>query len=527
MTKGYVSLILHSHLPYVRHPEINEAMEERWLFEAINECYIPIIDVYDRLLDDGIKFKVTMSITPPLMAMLEDEYLNERYMKYLHKSIELAKKELERTAEDKSLNEVSKFYVDRFEGLKKTYEKYDRRLMNAFRKFDKLGVLEVITCSATHGLLPLLAVNPETVKAQLAIGVEYYKEVMGHAPKGIWLPECAYTYSLDPILKELGIQFFIAESTSIANASPRPKYSTAAPIATQNGVAAFGRDVEAGHQVWSSFLGYPGDANYREFYRDIGYELPMDYIKDYVVPSGIRIDTGIKYYKITGNTENKEYYVRENALERVKTHASHFAHSRNEQIKGLSYHMDKPPIITCPYDTELYGHWWFEGPDFLDGFIRNAADSWTEFELTTPKEYIEMYPVTQCASPSPASWGENGNFSVWLNGGNDWIYKELHEAAESMIRLANSFDEPNELEKRALAQAARELVLAESSDWPFIIKHNTTVQYAVKRVNTHLERFKELYNCLTKNRLEEKFIKEMEDIDNIFPNIDYTLYRNN
>lgn len=525
MIKGYVSMVLHSHMPFIRHPEYEEALEERWVFEAMTECYLPLIEIYDNLLKDNIKFRMTMSITPPLMTMLQDDYLKEQYLRFLNNSIELSEKELVRTKNNQQLNKLAKFYYDRFNNLLAIYKKYDCNLMNAFKKFDKLGVLEIITCSATHGLLPLLMINPETVKAQLITAVESYTECIGHKPKGIWLPECAYTYSLDSLLKEVGIKYFISESIATLNASPKPIYGTAAPISTPNGICTFSRDEESSKQVWSNFMGYPGDFSYREFYRDIGYELPMEYIAPYIHKDGIRLDTGLKYYKITGKSDYKEYYNREDAMATIRNQGSHFASCRSNQIEELSQYMNKPPIITCPYDTELFGHWWFEGPDFINEFIRKSAEDWTSYELITPSEYLEQNPIVQCASPCPSTWGENADFSVWLNPSNDWIYKDLHRAAELMIRLANTYTEPNELQKRALNQAARELMLAESSDWPFIIKNNTTVNYAIRRINSHIDRFNQLYDDITKNSIDMKRVSQFEELDNIFPNIDYTLYR--
>lgn len=525
MTKGYVSIVLHSHMPFVRHPEIEDAMEERWLFEAMSECYIPLIKAFDNLVNDKINFKITMNISPTLMSMLEDEYLNKRYIEYLKNSIELSEKEVKRTEQDEKLNNLSMFYNERFNEILKVYESYDCRLMNAFKKFDKIGCLEIITCAATHGLLPLLMVNPETVRAQIATGVQSYIDCIGHAPQGIWIPECAYTYNLDPILKEFGLKYFISESTGVLNSSPKPRYGTYAPIATPNGVATFGRDMESSCQVWSNFMGYPGDYNYREFYKDIGYEMPLDYIKPYINKDGIRLDTGIKYYRITGKTDNKEYYDRENALNKAKDHGEHFSSCRSKQINDLSENMDQPPIILCPYDTELFGHWWFEGPEFIENFIRSSSKSDCNYELTSPASYLKKYPIVQCCSPSPSSWGENGDFSVWINPSNDWIYRDLHKCAEKMIRLANTYLNPTEIQKRILNQAARELMLAESSDWPFIIKNNTTVQYAVKRVNSHVERFNKLYENITKDAIDMKYLNTLEKLDKIFENINYKIYK--
>lgn len=525
MNKGYVSLVLHSHMPFVRHPEVEDSLEERWLFEAISECYIPLIQVFDSLIRDNINFKITMSITPPLMAMLQDDYLNKRYLQYLNNSIELSVKEIIRTKNDNALNKLAHFYNERFNNILNTYKDYDNRIMNAFKKFSKLGNLEIITCSATHAILPLLTINPETIKAQIATAVESYRNCIGHDPEGIWLPECAYTNSLDDILKEFGIKYFISESKAVINSSPRAKYGTYAPISTPNGVCTFGRDMESSKQVWSSYMGYPGDYDYREFYRDIGYEEPMEYIAPYINQSGIRIDTGIKYHRITGKTDIKEYYNRENAVNKFKEHAAHFARERDKQISCASENMDVPPIILCPYDTELYGHWWFEGPDFINEFIRVSVQESQNYELITPGEYLKINPKVQCCNPSPSSWGENSDFSVWLNPSNHWIYRELHKCERDMVRLANTYKKASKLQRKALNQAARELMLAESSDWPFIIKNNTTTQYATRRLNTHIERFSKLYECITKDYIDVTYLNSIESLDNIFPDIDYKVYR--
>lgn len=524
MKKGYVSLILHSHMPFVRHPELEDALEERWLFEAMSECYIPLINVYDNLIKDNIKFKITMSITPPLMSMLEDEYVNKRYLNYLLQSIELSEKEISRTKHDNEVNKLARFYNNRFKNILKIYKSYDERIMNAFKKFDKLGNLEILTCSATHALLPLLTINPETIKAQIATAVESYTKYIGHAPRGIWLPECAYTYELDDVLKKYGIKYFISESTAVLDSVPKPKYGTYTPIKTSNDIYVFGRDIESSQQVWSSFRGYPGDYNYREFYRDIGYEAPMEYIAPYINRSGIRIDTGIKYHKITGKTEDKLYYNRDEAMKKIKNHAGHFADTRNKQLEQISANMDVNPIIVCPYDTELYGHWWFEGPNFIDEFIRMSAEEWTKYKLITPWDYLKKNSKIQLAKPNPSSWGANNDFSVWLNQSNHWIYRYIHKCERKMTQLSNTYKDPSEILKRALNQAARELMLAESSDWPFIINNNTTVEYAVKRIKSHINRFNKIYDDISKNTIDVDWLKNIENLDNIFPDIDYAVY---
>jgi len=524
--KGDVSIVLHSHMPFIRHPEVVDSIEERWLFEAMAECYLPLIQVYDSLIKDRISFKITMSITPTLMNMLQDNYLNERFNEYISKALELSEKEIKKNKENKDLYELSCFYNQRFKEMIKIYNSYDKNIMNAFKKFAKLGVLDIITSSATHAFLPLLSLNPEAIKAQISIGVKSYIRTMGQAPKGIWLPECAYSKNIDEILKEFDIKFFISEDKAIINANPRPLYGTYKPIATENGICVFGRDMDSSTQVWSSVTGYPGDYSYREFYRDLGYDAPIEYINPYINKGGIRVDTGIKYYKITGKTDKKEYYNREEAMRKVKIHARHFAKERCKQIEKASIDIKDRPIIVTPYDTELYGHWWFEGPDFINEFIRVSSEEWTNYELTTPWKYLLENKYVQCSEPASSSWGENSDYSVWLSKSNHWIYRELHRAERNMIKLANTYKNPTEIERRALNQLARELLLAEASDWPFIIKNGTSVEYAVNRVNSHLERFNNLYDSITKALMDESYLINLEKIDNLFSDLDYRVYSN-
>ena len=272
-TLGYVSFILHAHLPFIHHPESEDYLEEQWLYEAISETYIPLLTNFEMLVNEKVDFRITMSVTPPLLYMLDNKLLQNRYIKYLEKHIELAKKEIERTTYDKRVNDLSKYYFERYSNdLKLFRDKYNCNLIQAFKYFQDIGVLEIITCGATHGYFPILYTTEQTVKAQIAVGVQTYEKYFGRKPKGIWLPECGYVPEADKYLKEFGIDFIIMESHGILYADPAPVFGTFAPIVSPNGVIAFGRDIESSRQVWSSINGYPGDFNYREFYRDIGYE---------------------------------------------------------------------------------------------------------------------------------------------------------------------------------------------------------------------------------------------------------------
>jgi len=466
-----------------------------------------------------------MSLTPTLIAMLTDPLLQHRYVRHITKLIELAEKEIVRTKDQPEFNPIAHMYRDIFRNARYVFEeKYGRNLVTAFKKFQDLGKLEIITCGATHGFLPLM-LNPNAVRAQIQVAVEQHTKHLGRPPRGIWLPECGYFEGLDGFLKEAGIRYFFTDSHGVFHASPRPKYGVYAPIYTKTGVAAFGRDIESSKQVWSSVEGYPGDYNYREFYRDVGFDLDYDYVRPYLPADGVRVNLGIKYFKITGKSNHKDPYVRQWALDRAADQAANFMFNREKQIEWLTgIVQDRKPIIVAPYDAELYGHWWFEGPDWINFLMRKMAFDQKTIKLTTPMEYLAGNPANQVATPSLSSWGFKGYAEVWLNGTNDWIYRHLHTAADRMVELARQFPDADGLLRRALNQAARELLLAQSSDWAFIMKTGSHVEYAVKRTQDHVLRFTRLYDDIRANRIDESWLSDIEYKDNLFPDINYRVY---
>ena len=526
-TKGYVSFILHAHLPFIHHPESEDYLEEEWLYEAISETYIPLLLNFQKLEEEKVDFRLTMSITPPLLSMLDNKLLQKRYIKYLKKHIELCEKEVVRTASNDRVNSLSKYYLERYSNdLHLFKEIYKCNLIEAFKHFQDIGVLEIITCGATHGYFPILYVNENTVKAQIAVGVQTYEKYFGKKPRGIWLPECGYVPEADKYLKQFGIEYIITESHGILYADPTPIYATFAPIVSPNGIIAFGRDIESSKQVWSSICGYPGDFNYREFYRDIGYDADYDYIKPYIAKNGARVNTGIKYHRITSKGDFKDYYNLQWAKDSAEKQAGHFFDSRVNQIEELSNIMkDTPPIVLCPYDAELFGHWWYEGPYWLYVLFKKIYYDNSNFKLITPSEYIDTFPNMQISTPCISSWGANGYSEVWLNHTNDYVHKHLHIAGDRMVELAHLFpNQKNGLKKKALNQCARELLLAQSSDWLFIITNGTMVDYAKKRIKDHIGRFTKLYEQIKSDNIDEEFLKNISKQDCIFPDIDYMIY---
>ncbi|WP_017294757.1 glycoside hydrolase family 57 protein [Geminocystis herdmanii] len=527
MALGYLALVLHAHLPFVRHPESDYVLEEEWLYEAITETYIPLLQVFEGLKRDGVDFKITMSMTPPLVSMLKDKLLQEKYSEHLEKLQELVEKEIEFNEHNGHIKYLAEYYAQEFSETRQVWEKYKGDLVGAFKKFQDSNNLEIITCGATHGYLPLMKMYPQAVWAQIEVACQSYEENFGIRPRGIWLPECAYYEGLERMLADAGLRYFLTDGHGLLYARPRPRFGTYAPIFTETGVAVFGRDHESSQQVWSSEVGYPGDPVYREFYKDLGWEADYDYIKPYIMPNGQRKNVGVKYHKITSRQaglSDKALYDPYWAREKAAEHAGNFLYNRVQQVQHLAGMMQREPIIVSPYDAELYGHWWYEGPQFIDFLFRKAWFDQDSMYMIHLADYLKGHPTQQVAIPSQSSWGYKGFHEYWLNHTNAWVYPHLHKAAEKMIHLSTKEPE-DELQLRALNQAARELLLAQSSDWAFIMRTGTMVPYAVRRTKSHLLRLNKLYDDIWAEQVDSGWLEKVEKIDNIFPNIDYRVYR--
>lgn len=521
MPQGYLSIFLHGHLPFVRNTKIKDSLEERWLFEAITECYVPLLQVFDKLTLGGVAFRITFSLSPTLISMLVDDLLRERYLTYIDNLINLAHRETQRTRHNQQENHLAYFYLDRLLSVREYYYKCQGNLLLPFKRLSEEGRLELVTTGATHGYLPLMS-NDIARRAQVEAGLSTFVSCLGLVPAGFWLPECGFVVGVDAILKEAGLKYFLVDGRGLQGGVPAPINGTCAPVITPAGVYAFGRDMQSSSQVWDRNIGYPGDGLYREFYRDIGYDLELDYLGD-CLPGGIRVDTGLKYYRITGSHGPKELYHPASAKALTAKHAVDFINARKNYFGRVNVEMDRPPLAVAPYDAELFGHWWFEGPHWLENVILKTASD-KDIKLISPSDYIEMHPNCQQSALPMSSWGEGGYSYVWLNPDNDWIYPHQHRAEAKMSELADLNPSAENLTARALNQAAVQLLLAQSSDWAFIMKERTVTSYAAARVTEHLSSFNLLSEMVETGTVDEAFLGQLKERDNIFEGIDYRLY---
>ncbi len=520
MRTGCLAIVLHAHLPFVRHPEHERFLEETWLHEAVVECYLPLLLMFEGWGRDRLPARLSLSLSPTLGAMLADPLLKQRCRRHLDALIDLAGAEVVRHHWDAARQKIAQFYHDRLSSLRRAYEERGGDLLGGFGRLQVSGQLDLLTCSATHAVLPLHRSHPGSIRAQIRAACRQHQQWFGAPPRGFWLPECAYAPELDEHLAEAGVRWFVVETHGLLQARPRPRYGVFAPVITPSGLAAFGRDPSCARQVWSRQAGYPGAPDYRDFYRDIGFDLDLEYLRPNLPAGPARSYTGLKYHRIAGGQSDKALYDRALALQTASAHAAHFLRTRLKRARRLGEIMDQPPVFVAPYDAELLGHWWFEGPEFLDAVARQAQTEAPGLTLLTLENYLARQPAHFVATPNASSWGEGGHLKVWLNEKNAWLYPRLRAAQDRMAALARGAGAAEGLAGRFLRQAGCELLLAQASDWPFMIETGSSPDYARRRLEEHLARFQLLADRLDSGQLDEALLAGIEATDNLLPGLD-------
>jgi 1,4-alpha-glucan branching enzyme len=564
MVKGKLLFVLHSHLPYVlshgRWPHGTD-----WLNEATAETYLPILQVCDRLIDEGISPKITFGITPILTEMLAHPVFKDGFTAYLDQKIQSAQAdatEFYRTG-DSTREHLAQMWEHYYSETQEYFRgKLEKDIPRAFKRMQDSGHIEIITCPATHGYLPLLG-EDTAIQAQVKLGVETYKKHYGRQPRGIWLPECAYRPSYDwtpPVegfggprkrkgveefLSENRIEYFIVDTHLLKGGEaigvymdrfsalktlwknfesqyrPLKEDTIKTPhklyyVSIHEGkapVAFFTRDPETGLQVWSGEHGYPGDGHYLDFHKK-------------------HFPGGHRYWKVTSakaDLADKLLYEPELVEARIHENAYHFKNLVKDICLNEGMIDGCPPMICAPFDTELFGHWWFEGPRWLYQVLREVAVD-PELESSTMGEYYDKCPPVEVVSLPEGSWGKGGFHWIWFNEWTRWTWKHIYEDEQLMKEMAGKYsgrtDEPI---TSLLKLLARELVLVESSDWQFLISTWSARDYAEMRFANHHADFLLIASFLKKSALgqslsdtENEQIRAVAERDNIFTDINPT-----
>jgi len=555
---GYpFALVLHTHLPMVvnhgRWPHGSD-----WLNEATFECYLPLLEVAHRLVGDGISPKWTLNLSPVLTEQLASPEF-QKELAFYHENVRRAcaegREHFKKTGASEYLG-LCDFWEEHYERMWELHRRIGGDIPGTFAELQRGGHVEIITCGATHGYLPLLS-RDESIHMQLRTAVVTHKRHFGVAPRGIWLPECAYRPRYEwtpptgrgrgrdrrmrPGIEELlamhGLEYFVADSHLVAAGAPvflyrdyiparkeMPEPSPAIPVnearspyapyrvASRGGngsAIAFIRDPKTTLQVWSRDHGYPGEYAYLEFHKK-------------------HFPGGLRFWRITdskGDLGAKTLYDPKLAAEKAGLQASHFAGLVRETSEAATKADGRPALICSPYDAELFGHWWFEGPVWLEHVARDMARAGVT--PVTLGEALTIVPPRATLSLPEGSWGEGGDHRVWLNRETEWTWDRVYSAeAEWVEHLAAGVGGHPDL-ARVLAQATRELLLLEASDWQFLITTGAARDYAERRVAEHYAEFKRLSEMANTLRGGEPLsveaantLRRLEREDFVFPDLD-------
>jgi 1,4-alpha-glucan branching enzyme len=554
MKKGAFTFVLHSHLPYCRMAGRWPHGEE-WLHEAASETYLPLLNALYDLKEGGYPIKLTIGLTPVLAEQLADPLVLDHFELFLEEKIGAAEGDVARFQRvgESHLEYLAAFFRGWYRNILDTFRnRFGRDVVGAFKKLQDEGYLEIITSAATHGYLPLLS-RDSSIYGQLKAGVESYRRLFGRTPRAIWLPECAYRPAfyaeadgeryykpgLEEFLAELDIGCFFSETHTIEGglpvgkaagdaigygdvpkriAVPLPDYvgptekTTYQPYYVAEGrgeglyspVAVIGRNNRTGMQVWSADWGYPGDYDYLEFHKKDGV-------------------SGLRYWRVTGarvDLGQKDTYHPDWAAYKVGEHSRHFAWLVGDLVSQYFEESGRFGLIASNYDTELFGHWWFEGIEWVREVLRILSQSET-VELTTASDYLEEHPPEDVLALPEGSWGMGGGHWTWDNHETRWMWEPIHQAELRMEQLVARHPAAQGDLAAVLNQAARELLLMQSSDWPFLVTTGQAREYAIVRFNEHLERFNRLAELAEAGQADPTLVAELYERDKLFPNMDY------
>ncbi len=570
---GYFTFVLHTHLPYVLHHG-KWPFGSDWLSEAVSECYIPLLNAMNGLHDRGVKFKISMDFSPILLEQLADPAFAETFISYCDEKIKLAESDHKYFSKnnEKHFQPLAKFWEDFYRDAKNSFENvYHCDLIGGFKKLSDAGVLDAMTCGATHGYFPLL-LDDRNIRAQIQLAIATHKKYFSKDPRGIWLPECAYRpryfwspesgdrtlekfckerAGIEELVSEFGLEYFVVEGSLTKGGMAMPTYHRLMDAARKKHIyteewqkyllataehanrsladiyqvqsttrelpgatpVVFSRDRKTSEQVWSGDIGYPGDGNYLDF-------------------SKKHHNSGLRYWKVTGHHIDiglKEQYDPKAREVNLSRQASHFVALVKQTLTEHIIQTGKSGVVCSPFDTELFGHWWFEGPGFLEKVLEKLSND-PDIKLSNCAEILDRIPNRETIALPEGSWGEGGGHYVWLNQKVSWTWDKIYSQEKEFLEAIKNYHQkkkPAKFLTKILRQAARELLLLEASDWQFLITTEGAADYATTRFNEHSERLSQLLDIADRlfdgkeeGKKDKEYLKTASKDDKPFTEID-------
>ena len=521
-----ISLVLEAHLPFVKefHSEddLSQSGEEGRFFESVSETFLPLLGVFDRLENDHIPFRLGLAISPILCHMLSDEHMIKKYVYYTDKQIEFGKQEIERTAGQDDLRELAEIYYNRILDRRIAFtERYGKNILKALDFYRRKGRVEILAGSATNAFMPFISHNTESLQAQMEIPMAGYRRLFGSPPQGFWLPALGWSSAMEAYLRAYNISYTIVDSHGLLFGNPLPQKGSFYPVKTPNGIFILARDFYAVHEIEK----FSANDLYLDNDRDVGYELPSEIVSQFLSAEGERRRTGYKYWARDSRGRNTVYNP-QTACDMAAGHARQFLENTIARLEEASKYMEEAPLCLYAQNADYFGRCWHEGPHFIESLFRMAS-GYRDFQFLSPSEYIFKQNLSsfQVVVPEFSSWGFNGYAETWVDVSNDWIYRHLIRSMERMTELAERFPDDTGLKERALNQAAREILLAQSSDWPALLYRQDSTEYARTQAENALRNFTTIYEALGSNYISTEWLTTLERRHNLFPNINYRVFR--
>lgn len=495
-------ILLHAHLPYVRDPVFNLPLEEVWLYQNIAECYIPLIEMSQRLIQKSIRPSIALSISPTLLTMLEQPYYHKRFIEWAHTLCDAST--MLKKKNTKAYSALD-FYMNFITHSLSFFKNANGQCADAFGDLFENNSIELLTTAGTHPFFPLYRMYPEFQNLQIMAGIQVYEKKFGKRPVGFWIPELGYYPEIGQYLRCNSISYTVVNDTSVLLGNSIPVTGNFFPLKTTTGLVVFPRDAVLSMKIWSSHKGYPGNPAYREFHRDAMYELPELSLNNKLL--------GLKIYAISGS-DQKQYYDPQKAMEVVRQHVDDFIATILQRAHDVERIIKRKPVFVLPFDAELFGHWWFEGPLFLELLIERIA-SRNDITCVMPQELLACDMET--VEPVESSWGRGNDFSTWYN-------PKVRHTVLKLEELLYRFGKALYSNEPALQQCARELMLAAASDWQFMISTESYADYAQQRFKEHTTAAETILDMIEKKITNTTYINTrfekypiFEDVGTILP----------
>ncbi|MBI5202401.1 MAG: DUF1957 domain-containing protein [Elusimicrobia bacterium] len=503
---GAFTLVLSMHRPWLG---ADPCPEDEWLLASLAGCYLPLVDLLERLREDGVRAPVAVAISPTLTAMLDDPVRRAR----LHRA--LADREAACSRAPDRPGEALSFHRERFKAARLALEGSACDIPGRLRALEEDGCIDLLACAATNALLPLLP-QPKALQAQLRLAAAEHRRRFRGAAAGLWLPECGWDRRVGPAAAEAGFEYVFLEHHALERARPRPRCGAYAPVRATGGVFAFARDPELVRAA--ARLGPYAHPDYAELAFDVGPEI------------GDGRPMGLHTRKVgtKGTLADKPPYEPAAARAAAETQAEEFAQAIEARAARLALELRTRPALTAAFEAELFGHEWLEGPYFLERLLRRLAAG-TNAQPKLPEWVLAHAPEAEEVEPECSTWGPGGYLDPWLRDENAWVVPHAHGLTERMLELAARFGPkaeayPSPLEERALDACARLTALAQASDWGLLAGSRRQASWAGESLAKLVSSFLTLRGQLEERAVDADALAKAERASRILPDADFRVY---